>query len=339
MAIDSRSRSSSLVLARVLLAKGEHEEGIAELRRRCNLAPENTDLINALAWELMELGRLDDALKEVKSAVELAPEAADPLAYYGEVLERRGDLTEALNQYRRSHAIDPWDPWVRYLLARATLLTGSDLEAALSQAERALKLDLGSASYHRVNGRILRRLGRFGQAAAMLSRANELTPPHHDSKAQFERLAEWATRLAAAEKLALDGEPKHPRDALAHAEVAASRGKMERAVALARAAFERDPSLAKPETGFRLFCPSSRHTFARHAVSAGDLDQALTWLREDLDALVAAHDEKSLESGQFLIHLRHSLLESEAFAAARKSTNPGWVAYWKRLRQKSQSLR
>jgi tetratricopeptide (TPR) repeat protein len=124
-------RYPDLAIAHALLALAserleEPARAAFELRRAIELAP-NLPQPHAWLGELLEgTDRLQLAAQEYAAAVELGPLEVDVLRRLGFLrLERLGQAAAALEPLRDAAALDPADPSLQILLARAELAAGA----------------------------------------------------------------------------------------------------------------------------------------------------------------------------------------------------------------------
>lgn len=133
------------ILGSVLVARGDADAGIEELRRSRELAADIGDgdtLIIAhhnLALNLLQADRVEDALGEALAGVEAARRVGlerrfglDLAALLGETLTRLGRWDEALATMRTAFDLDPageGTTWLRGVFARLTALRGDPEEA------------------------------------------------------------------------------------------------------------------------------------------------------------------------------------------------------------------
>jgi tetratricopeptide (TPR) repeat protein len=120
--------------------------------------------------------RAHSELTEAKASPGGSPAAASepqtPTEYAAELFDRgceaevSGDLQRALKMFAAALKIDSQ---VRYLRRAATCaLAASDLYAALDHAQKAAKLEPGDPSIARLLAKVLRGLGRMGEAEEIL---------------------------------------------------------------------------------------------------------------------------------------------------------------------------
>lgn len=96
-------------LGLALEGRGKRAEGLAELRRAVELAPERSGLHMNLALALLRNGREDEAVAELERAIALRPNLAAAWLQLGEIRARRGDRAGATAAFQRTLAIEPRD--------------------------------------------------------------------------------------------------------------------------------------------------------------------------------------------------------------------------------------
>lgn len=161
------ARVQGIALARLAESKKDRNpalEAIPLLERAVKAAPDDWPAGNALAIARLFSGQTDRAVEAWQALLDVRPTHEAALQSLAVVEERRGLLDDSLSYYDRFLAADPWH--AREWLAR---------------------------------GRILRRLGRNGEALASTRRALELNPALLEA---YREAAELARREALTEKFA-----------------------------------------------------------------------------------------------------------------------------------------
>ena len=133
-----------------------------------------------LAWNLKCQGRIAEARSLYKESIDVAPQIFQTLFGWGQLEEVDGNFPAAWSKLDRAAEIRPNDPGLR--VARATLLAREGkLEAALAELEpdSADKNDARNTVRPDANallekGRILDRLGRYGEAFTCFGEAKRL---------------------------------------------------------------------------------------------------------------------------------------------------------------------
>lgn len=135
----------------VLLSdRGEHEEGLALIRRAAELKPTSASAHYSMGVVLARLGRDDEAAASYRRALELDAEAAEPAYNLGNLALRSGDLDEAEAWYRAALARQPRHVQSTFNLAGILHQRGDEagaracidraFEYALRQADEARSL-------------------------------------------------------------------------------------------------------------------------------------------------------------------------------------------------------
>ena len=127
-----------------LLMKSRPEEGIEQMRRELEVAPDNIHARIQIASEYVREDKSENALPFARQAVALAPGASDAHLVLGQALVGSGDLAAGIRELEAARDAAPKDSRVRWALARAYFAAGrkadGDREAAemerLKSAER-----------------------------------------------------------------------------------------------------------------------------------------------------------------------------------------------------------
>ncbi|MBZ5679615.1 MAG: winged helix-turn-helix domain-containing protein [Acidobacteriia bacterium] len=100
LAIDSRHPLAVGGYAQLLVALGRPEDGVAMMRRACDLDPFSSYTKIMLGWTLYYSKNYEAAFSQLKHAVELDPSLWIGHTSMGMVLERLGDLDETVAEFR-----------------------------------------------------------------------------------------------------------------------------------------------------------------------------------------------------------------------------------------------
>jgi tetratricopeptide (TPR) repeat protein len=133
---------------------------------------------DALAAALVDLGRLDQAIAHSEEAVRLSPGFGRAYNHLARARAERGELEAAIALYRQALERMPAGvetAIVHYNLANALFRAESWSEAEVHYAE-AIRLRPGYFQAHVNCGMLLRRQGRFEEAARQFQRALEISP-------------------------------------------------------------------------------------------------------------------------------------------------------------------
>ncbi len=101
---DSRA---PILLGESLIARGQHEEGLAELERAVELGADQVNTRHALATALARLGRLEEAALEYREVIRFAPDHAGALNNLAIVYMRSGRYLEAAPLFQRVLELQP----------------------------------------------------------------------------------------------------------------------------------------------------------------------------------------------------------------------------------------
>ena len=210
---------------------GDFDASLTLLGEALELAPGDPNIIGATGAVLRKQGKLGEALRHLGEAIRLDPTAASPWLERGMALETGGSLEAALASYQRAAELDPQSASAFGGVASSSARRG-DLEMALRFAERALALDpldppgaagmaraqiesgrpekaldvlqpvlaseLGDenrANLATLQGDALDRLGRYPEAFAAYSTANEASARRFGGRDSDEDHRAWAERL------------------------------------------------------------------------------------------------------------------------------------------------
>ncbi|MDP9424154.1 MAG: sulfotransferase [Pseudomonadota bacterium] len=211
---------------------GDFDASLVLLEEALKLAPGDPTIIGAIGAVLRKQGKLSEGLKRLDEAIELDPTAAAPWLERGMALEtggsleaalvsynraaeldpqsasafggvasiasRRGDLDIALHYGERALALDPLDPPGAAGMARAKIELGQP-DQALAILDKVLATDLRDenlANLASLKGDALDRLGRYAEAFAAYSVANQATARRLEGLwAESETHRDFADRL------------------------------------------------------------------------------------------------------------------------------------------------
>jgi tetratricopeptide (TPR) repeat protein len=116
-------------LAEVLIATHQYPQAAAEYAKLHELAPNNSAILNNLAWLTAETGHSRDALGYARRAAELSPGNPLILDTLGVVLLRSDNVAEAVGVLRKASEIAPAMGTIKLNLARALMRGGNPAEA------------------------------------------------------------------------------------------------------------------------------------------------------------------------------------------------------------------
>ena len=123
---------------------------------------------------LSDQGRLDEAVKHLSQAIEKMPDAADAWNALGVAFQRKGNKAKALESLRRSHEIEPDNPYT--LRNLAGLLGESEPEQAIGYLKQASKLLPTDQPTQYGYGLCLFKTNRLAEADVVLRNVISLAP-------------------------------------------------------------------------------------------------------------------------------------------------------------------
>jgi Flp pilus assembly protein TadD/predicted aspartyl protease len=123
----------------------------------------------------LRIGLFQDAQREAASLRAMAPASPEALSAYADAVWSAGQFDEAEEAWEKALALSPEASRARHGLARS-LASRSKLDAALIEAQAALKTAPRDAEIHHTVGSIYERMGRYEQAAAAFNDYINLLP-------------------------------------------------------------------------------------------------------------------------------------------------------------------
>lgn len=157
------------------------DAALAELDARLASDGANPDLLVAMSQLLEAKGQLEQAIETMQFAVLLNATAIPHLIRLGDLLIKAGDPVAAEDVYVQVWHLAPERSNGLVGIAQALSDQGR-MEAALTHAERAVRLDPQQSRAHEIHGLVLAQLGRMEEAIAAFSAGLELDPSsanHH----------------------------------------------------------------------------------------------------------------------------------------------------------------
>jgi len=237
-------------------------------------------------------GDLDLAARDFRTAASLDPTATRPLESLADVLYAQDRFKRAAETYEERLKLDDRSAPIRYKLALARYRDGA-VEAALSEARRAMALDEQLADPYYLVALCLRDRGQSGEAVAAFKQAIERSPallPAREELADMfaadGRVAEQIEQLQAL--AALDSNRAERQIAIGLAQ--ARSGNSDLAIATLSAALDRAPDQSPVNAalgGIWLQIAEERHESAA-------LGKALEALERAASALTATSETKAL---------------------------------------------
>ncbi|RTQ50730.1 tetratricopeptide repeat protein [Hymenobacter gummosus] len=159
----------------LLLQHKRPQDAEQEARRLLSEEPENAQVLNLLAWALMDQQRLPEAEEAAHQAIAAAPEFDNAYYSLSAVLQRQYRLSEAAEAIDQALALDPQDANYYHVLGLIRFQQGQ-LQAALRAAEAGLASDPTHVDCLGLRARCLARLGRRDEATADLDEALRQAP-------------------------------------------------------------------------------------------------------------------------------------------------------------------
>ncbi len=144
----------------------------------------------------LQRGELDTAYRELSAAVAADSTDAFALLQMGIVQARRGDFAGASASFRRSHNLDPREPWGPLWLC-ILALRGRELEEAETWCREALRNDAFNSDAHYFLGAISLLKGDLSGAVQNLTRARDANSDdpetHFRLACAYHSLGMWAS--------------------------------------------------------------------------------------------------------------------------------------------------
>lgn len=164
-------------LATLLFDETRYREALEAFRKAVN-ADSKSLAIQArmgVVKSALRLGEFVEAQKEAATLKQQDPRSPDVLAMHADALWSAGLFDEAEQEFRNALAMQPDLSRGHHGMARA-LASQNQLDAALNEAQAALKLSPRDEEIHHTVGAIFERMRRYEQAAASYSNYVNLLP-------------------------------------------------------------------------------------------------------------------------------------------------------------------
>jgi tetratricopeptide (TPR) repeat protein len=337
-------------LGSALHDKGRLDEAIAAYHKAIELDPKDAMAHHNLGNALHDKGQLDEAIAEFRQSLRMNKDDAVAHNNLGNALQDKGRLEEAIAEFREAIRLKKDYALAHYNLGSA-LSDKGQLDEAIAAYKEATRLKPDYPEAHCNLGHVLRDKGQFAEALTHLRRGHELgakNPRWPYPSAQWvkecERLVELDSKLPAI----LSGK-EQPADAGQRAEYAQLCHRKRLYAAAAR--LYREAIAAKPD---QVVSPVNRYNAACAAVLAGcgagedaaklpDAEraglrqQALDWLRADLDAWRRLLDKEPDKARPGMAQqMRHWLRDPDfngvrgpdALAKLPPAERAGWRKLW-----------
>jgi Tfp pilus assembly protein PilF len=184
LAINDNNAVAHNNLGFALLAQGNVDHAVVELRRAISLDPRYALPHVNLGLALSKKGLSDEAISEYRRASQLDPNTALAHNNLGFALKEQGKIDEAVIEYRRAISLDPKFSFPHNNLGSALKDQGK-LDEAADEFRRAIELDKEAALPHRNLGVVLSEKGRTDEAITEFRRALELDPSDNVARANL----------------------------------------------------------------------------------------------------------------------------------------------------------
>lgn len=194
--------------------RGQHENGIAWIRRAIELSGAEPVYLSNLGSALLDADRVDEAIAALEQATTLAPDIRQAWHNLGNALAARGSLPEAAAAYRRALAILP-TPGTHSALARV-YSRQEQRDFAITHFQAAAELAPNEWTSHFNLGGALKLAGRTDEAINCFGRALVLEPRSTDALRQLGELLYSQRRLPEAQSAYERFIQLAPDNAIAH---------------------------------------------------------------------------------------------------------------------------
>jgi tetratricopeptide (TPR) repeat protein len=173
----SESGEIQIQLGNEFMAEGRYLDALDAFRRALAVVrPDDMRMARAgVVLSALRVAEFELARDEAEKLVAASPMAPDALALYADALWAAGLFEEAEQRYRDALSVSPDLARGHHGLARA-LAARSQLEAAMDEAQRALRLAPRDLELHHTVGSIYERMHKFEEAAGAFSNYVNLLP-------------------------------------------------------------------------------------------------------------------------------------------------------------------
>ena len=219
LALDTRLADAHLTLGIIHFGTGKAAESVSDLETALRLDPRNAEVYRELGRAYEELDRLDEAETTLKRAIEIQPRYWDGFRGLGAFYYRLGRYQDAVAPFRRVVELTP-DNAQGYVNLGGLLYRLDDREGAREMYERSIEIEPRYSALANL-GTLLSHSGEYEKAAALHRRALALNDHNYEL---------WSIYASV---LYLEQGGKLTEE---------SRGAFERAVELAEAVLEVNPS-------------------------------------------------------------------------------------------------
>jgi len=264
---DEFARSS---LGRVLERKGDLDGAIAEYREDLEVNPHglmNPFVRSSLGRALERKGDLEEAIAQYRESVRISPTYGLPHSNLGLALLKKGSFDEGVAECREGARLGPKDGIAHVCLGYASQQKG-DLDGALAECREGERLSPKDADAHFIVGSILQKKGDLPAAREEYRTALTLAPNNPTYRKTYESLSasspgSGATAAPTAQK------PQSEIERLTHADLLASQGDLDGAIAAYREVLRFSPTFGTARLGL-----------AGLLLRKGSLDEAMAEYRE-----------------------------------------------------------
>jgi len=204
----SQAAEVQLQLGNLLFSEGRYPAALAAYQNAVRV--EDTAQARAaragLIQSALRVAEFDLARREADTLVKAAPRDADAISLYADSLWASGLFEDAESRYRDALAISPELSRGFHGMARS-LLARSQLDAAMNQAQAALRLAPRDLEIHHTVGAIYERMHKYEEAAAAYGNYVNLLPNKDTSdKAAWSR-AEIRFLRSFGQRVPFDTDP------------------------------------------------------------------------------------------------------------------------------------
>jgi tetratricopeptide (TPR) repeat protein len=196
---DARFSAAYRSRAEASMMVERYDEAIEDFSRAIAFEARNADLYVLRGQAYLATNNAASAVKDFTTAVEINPRHGRAYAARGLAYAKASAYEDALNDLGRAIELEPRSP--NAFAYRAWTYRQQQPELGIKDAERALKLDAGSAEAYWARGEIHEAQGRTALAAADYTKAAMLDPRLKDARAALQRVGA-APFLEAEEEVA-----------------------------------------------------------------------------------------------------------------------------------------
>jgi tetratricopeptide (TPR) repeat protein len=165
-----------MALGQLYASRGETDKALAVYEEHIKVQPKALQLYIAKGDLLSSKGQDSRAIETYNQAIKQDPKAAIAHLKVGMVLQKTGRLTEAENEYRLSIQSDPRQAIAYNNLAWIAAERKTNLNEAMTWANKAVQLNPQVAGFHGTLGWVYRAAGQNDKAVLSLEKAASLAP-------------------------------------------------------------------------------------------------------------------------------------------------------------------